>query len=34
MLDWYAANEPDALPVARDRAERWRRTGTSKPKAR
>ena len=33
MLDWFAANEPEALPVARDRAEHWRRTGTFKPKA-
>ena len=33
MLEWFALNEPDALPVARDRAEHWRRTGTFKPKA-
>jgi hypothetical protein len=32
MLEWFEANEPDALPVARDRAEHWRRTGTFKPK--
>lgn len=32
MLEWYAANEPDALAVARDRAEHWRKTRTFKPK--
>jgi hypothetical protein len=32
MLEWFEANEPEALPVARDRAEHWRRTSTFKPK--
>jgi hypothetical protein len=32
MLEWFEANEPEALPVARDRAEHWRTTGTFKPK--
>jgi hypothetical protein len=32
MLEWFEANEPEALPVARDRAEHWRQTGTFKPK--
>jgi hypothetical protein len=28
MLEWFEANEPEALPMARQRAEHWRRTGT------
>jgi hypothetical protein len=32
LLDWFAQNEPDALPVARMRAEHWRSTGTFMPK--
>jgi hypothetical protein len=32
MVEWYEANEPDALPVARARAEHWNRTGTFMPK--
>ena len=32
MLDWFAANEPAALPVARRRAEHWRNTETFMPK--
>jgi nucleotidyltransferase-like protein len=32
MLEWFEANEPEALPMARDRAEHWRRTRTFKPK--
>ena len=32
MLEWFEANEPEALPVARDRAEHWRQTRTFKPK--
>ena len=32
LLEWFEKNEPDALPVARERAEHWRRTGTFKPK--
>lgn len=32
MLAWFEANEPQALPVARTRAEQWRRTGTFVPK--
>lgn len=27
MLEWFEANEPEALPVARMRADHWRRTG-------
>jgi hypothetical protein len=32
MLDWFGANEPAALPVARMRADHWRRTGEFMPK--
>jgi hypothetical protein len=32
MVAWFEANEPDALPVARERADHWRKTGTFKPK--
>jgi predicted nucleotidyltransferase len=32
MLDWFEHNEPEALPVARQRAEHWRKTGTFMPK--
>src|SRR3954452_15050083 len=32
LLAWFEANEPDALPVARMRAEHWSRTGTFMPK--
>jgi hypothetical protein len=33
MLDWFEHNEPEALPVARQRAEHWRKTGTFRSKA-
>jgi hypothetical protein len=32
MLDWFEANEPGALPVARTRADHWRRTREFIPK--
>jgi len=32
MLDWFAENEPEALPGARVRAEHWRTMGTFMPK--
>jgi hypothetical protein len=32
MLEWFEANEPAALPVARMRADHWRRTGEFMPK--
>lgn len=32
MLDWFEANEPAALPVARMRADHWRATGEFMPK--
>jgi hypothetical protein len=32
MLDWFSRHEPNALPVARQRAEHWRETGTFTPK--
>jgi hypothetical protein len=32
LIEWFAANEPEALPIARDRADHWRKTGTFKPK--
>jgi hypothetical protein len=32
MLEWFARNEPDALPTARMRADHWRKTGEFMPK--
>jgi Nucleotidyltransferase domain len=32
MIEWFEANEPAAVPVARQRAEHWKRTGTFMPK--
>ena len=32
MLEWFERNEPAALPVARERAQHWRSTGTFLPK--
>jgi Nucleotidyltransferase domain len=32
LVEWFDANEPEAAPVARDRAEHWRQTGNFKPK--
>jgi hypothetical protein len=32
MIDWFESNEPDRAPVARVRAEHWRKTRTFMPK--